>query len=67
MIPVIVNASSGTGHTEDAFESLRQMFTDAGAAAEILAARDGESLQDKAREALKRSRRSWSWAAATAR
>jgi YegS/Rv2252/BmrU family lipid kinase len=55
MIPVIVNATSGPGHAEREQSELRHLFAEAGAEVEILAARDGDSLREHARRAVKSS------------
>ena len=53
MIPVIVNASSGTGHSESDLENLRRLFDEHGAQVQIIPARDGERLQEQVKRAMK--------------
>jgi YegS/Rv2252/BmrU family lipid kinase len=55
MIPVIINATSGTGHSESAFENLRRLFDELGVQVQIIPARDGEHLQQHARRLMKSS------------
>ena len=55
MIPVIVNATSGLGHSDAALEDLRRLFREAGAESEVFPARDGGHLQELVRAAMKRS------------
>jgi YegS/Rv2252/BmrU family lipid kinase len=55
MIPVIINATSGLGHSDNDLRSLEQAFERAGAPARILTARDGAGLQRAVREALRAS------------
>ena len=55
MIPVIVNATSGPGHSESGLEDLRRRFEAAGVQVEVMPARDGAQLTELARKAMARS------------
>ena len=51
-IPVIINGSAGTGHTEAECHDLKAIFADAGLDARILPAASGGDLERLARDAL---------------
>jgi len=52
-LPVILNATAGKGNGGDTAERLRDLFTAAGAAIQVMAARDGEDLSLLARRAVR--------------
>lgn len=54
-VPVIVNASAGTGWDEERLQALASVFREAGMEAEIVAARSGEEIETRAKAALARS------------
>ncbi len=51
-IPVIINATAGTGWDETRLDGLAQAFRDAGVEVELLAARSGDEIRTHAKAAL---------------
>jgi diacylglycerol kinase family enzyme len=50
-LPVIVNAASGGGHSDETIDKLARAFADAGATAEVVLARDASRIASIARRA----------------
>jgi YegS/Rv2252/BmrU family lipid kinase len=55
MTPVIVNTTAGSGRAERELEALRRLFAEAGVEVEVLAARDGATLQELVAQAMRGS------------